>query len=195
MRQGDLFPTAAMATGTSHGELALQPHQLLAWQERLAAFQAPLFAASAPPGPPAQGELFPGQPAATAPGIQPLQLQPQALNFWRWPSPPQRGAALYFVIDGPARLPTPLLLYVGETGQADRRWKGEHDCKSYLAAYTDALRRTGLDDRLTIRFWLDVPQAVKPRRRLEQQLIRHWQPPFNKETRDRWATPFQAEPS
>jgi hypothetical protein len=82
---------------------------------------------------------------------------------------------------------------VGETGQADRRWKGEHDCKSYLAAYGEALQQVGMGSQLSIRFWLDAPEAVKARRALEQALIRHWLPPFNKETRARWATPFTAE--
>ena len=31
------------------------------------------------------------------------------------------------------------------------------------------------------------------RRALEQQLIQRWLPPFNKETRQRWSTPFTAE--
>jgi hypothetical protein len=82
---------------------------------------------------------------------------------------------------------------VGETGRADLRWKGEHDCKQYLAAYSEAISRAGLNCRLSIRFWLDVPQAVPARRQLEQTLIRRWQPPFNKETRQRWATPFTAD--
>ena len=82
---------------------------------------------------------------------------------------------------------------MGETGRADRRWKGDHDCKSYLAAYGEALAAAGLEARLSIRFWLDVPAAIGPRRALEQALIRRWLPPFNKETRGRWATPFTAD--
>ena len=35
--------------------------------------------------------------------------------------------------------------------------------------------------------------ATRARRALEQQLIQRWWPPFNKETRQRWATPFTAE--
>ena len=84
-------------------------------------------------------------------------------------------------------------LYVGETGRADRRWKGDHDCKRYLAAYGEALRKAGLPMALSIRFWCDVPTATGPRRALEQALIRRWLPPFNKETRERWATPFTAD--
>ena len=88
-----------------------------------------------------------------------------------------------------------LLLYLGETCQADRRWKGEHDCKAYLAAYGEALLKANLGCQLSIRFWLDVPSAIGARRALEQALIRRWLPPFNKETRSRWATPFQADPA
>jgi hypothetical protein len=97
------------------------------------------------------------------------------------------------VVDQPSHASSPLLLYVGETGRADQRWKGEHDCKSYLAAYSEALLKANLSLQLSIRFWLDVPAQVKPRRALEQALIQRWWPPFNKETRARWATPFTAE--
>ena len=164
-----------------------------------------------PPGPqpagagPAdgQGSLFkaagvapPGgtgpDPLALAADLDPLALVPQPLQFWRWPEAPQRGAALYFVVDRPSHLASPLLLYVGETGRADRRWKGEHDCKDYLAAYGEALLQVGLECQLSIRFWSDAPASTRQRRALEQALIRLWQPPFNKETRGRWATPFTA---
>ncbi|MCP9849075.1 GIY-YIG nuclease family protein [Cyanobium sp. Morenito 9A2] len=215
-RQGDLFgPTTPLPLGggaSAVPELPLARHQLEPWQQRLAAFQRPLFEAEGEgrPPQPAQADLFAeagageGEPApstdtttrdpsARAAAFTPLTLTPQHLQFWRWPSPPQRGAALYVVIDQPPHLASPLLLYVGETGRADQRWKGDHDCKDYLAAYGEAACSAGLGSRLSIRFWFDVPSAVRPRRELEQALIRRWQPPFNKETRQRWATPFQAE--
>lgn len=194
-RQGNLFDAAVGQSGSAIPglELELSAEQLLGWQERLAAFQAPLFDGAAREN---QACLFgtpDDSPEAQAAGLNPLQLRPQPLSFWRWPDAPQHGAAMYFVIDRPPALDQPLLLYVGETGAADRRWKGEHDCKRYLAAYGEALSRAGLEGRASIRFWLDVPTGVKPRRALEQALIRRWQPPFNKETRERWATPFTAE--
>jgi hypothetical protein len=127
--------------------------------------------------------------------LDPLGLRAQSLSFWRWPHAPHQGAAIYLVMDRPPEPSPPLLLYVGETGRADLRWKGEHDCKGYLAAYGEALRRTGLEARLSIRFWGDVPAAIRPRRALEQALIRRWLPPFNKETRQRWVTPFTADPA
>jgi hypothetical protein len=197
-RQGDLF--AGDALGSGPGLPAAPPpllrHQLLAWQARIADHQGPLFA-DRNAGPTRQGQLFAApddDPAARAAALDPLALAPQSLSFWRWPSAPQRGAALYLVIDRPADPSPPLLLYVGETGRADRRWKGDHDCKTYLAAYGEALAAAGLSARLSIRFWLDVPGAIGPRRALEQALIRRWLPPFNKETRGRWTTPFTADP-
>lgn len=196
-RQGELFGGLPLA-GVAHAgtdALPLLAHQLQEWQTRLAAHQQPLFADQGAGG--QQGSLFaspPEDPQGQAERFQPLSLQPQPLSFWRWPTAPQQGAALYVVTDRPACLDQPLLLYVGETGRADRRWKGEHDCKAYLAAYSEALLKVGLGCQLSIRFWLDVPAAVRPRRALEQALIRRWLPPFNKETRSRWATPFQADP-
>lgn len=273
VRQGELFGGDDLAAGLGERPAPLPPpllrHQLLAWQERLGAHQAPLFGAGAATGGPAgaggvrgdrgagrsgrhnhqhtgghhaadapnqagdnggedgrsndawsagsagmgtdgragasaganataQGNLFASPPAEDperwAAALDPLALQPQSLSFWRWPEAPQRGAAIYLVLDRAAVGDGALLLYVGETGCADRRWKGAHDCKRYLAAYGEALRRADLPIALSIRFWCDVPEAVRPRRRLEQALIRRWLPPFNKETRERWATPFTADP-
>jgi hypothetical protein len=204
-RQGDLFGGGSGA-GPDAGPTPppLLRHQLLDWQRRLAAHQGPLFAAAAAATDPAprQGGLFAAEPDLAAPldpelraaRLDPLALQPQSLSFWRWPTAPQRGAALYLVIDRPPHPSPPLLLYVGETARADRRWKGDHDCKGYLAAYSEALRRADLTPRLSIRFWSDVPAATRPRRALEAAMIRRWQPPFNKETRGRWATPFTSDP-
>ena len=214
-RQGDLFQGQRIGShrigdhqsggdlpqGSAAGPdpLPLLKHQLEDWQRRLAQHQHPLF--NGQQGPVEQGLLFPqgqaqagrGAPEDAAAQFNPLDLRPQALSFWRWPQAPQQGAALYFVLDQPGPASSPLLLYVGETGRADQRWKGEHDCKSYLAAYSEALLKANLSLQLSIRFWLDVPAQVKPRRALEQALIQRWLPPFNKETRARWATPFTAE--
>ena len=190
-RQGNLFEQPAPACHENEpAELALNGQQLQSWQERIHSFQSPLFEAASPRQ--EQGSLFGSEEAAAA-GVQPLSLKPLPLSFWRWPQSPHQGAALYWVMDRPAGLKHPILLYIGETMAADRRWKGEHDCKAYLAAYQEACVHCGLSCRTSIRFWGDVPRATKARRQLEQTLIRRWQPPFNKETRDRWATPFQAD--
>lgn len=200
LRQGDLFGSDGELSGAS-GPAPLPPPllrgQLLEWQERLRRHQGPLFRGQSAGV--AQASLFAGaEPQDQASGqraavLAPLALQPQSLSFWRWPEAPHHGAAIYLVIDRPDPQADPLLLYVGETGRADRRWKGDHDCKRYLAAYGEALRKADLPMALSIRFWCDVPAATVPRRALEQTLIRRWLPPFNKETRERWATPFTAD--
>jgi hypothetical protein len=201
-RQGELFPSGRIGLGSPSGPaLPLLARQLIDWQQRLADFQRPLFTGVA--ALPRQASLFDGDlpgdlqegedrvdPLPDACALNPLLLQAQSLAFWRWPAAPQQGAALYFVTDRCLEPAADLLLYVGETGQAARRWKGDHDCKNYLAAYSEALAKAQLPSQLSIRFWLDVPRAIRPRRALEQALIRRWLPPFNKETRQRWATPF-----
>ena len=196
-RQGTLFGQGFIALDTAEPQLespGLLLHQLQRWQARLAAHQGPLFAGHST-GATSQGSLFETGEASPADGFNPLSLRPQPLSFWRWPQAPVQGAALYFVIDRPEQLEQPLLLYVGESAQAEQRWKGDHDCKAYLASYGDALHKVGLPTRLSISFWSDVPAQTKARRALEQALIRRWLPPFNKETRERWATPFQADAS
>ncbi|MFY8150057.1 MAG: GIY-YIG nuclease family protein [Prochlorococcaceae cyanobacterium] len=197
-RQGELFAGEPGATASAQPQASppLLRRQLLDWQERLAGHQGPLFAAAAAGEPESSGQglLFgSGGEAGGAHRLDPLALAPQSLSFWRWPGGPHQGPAVYLVIDRPAHTPCPLLLYVGETGRADRRWKGSHDCKSYLAAYGEALLAAELTPQLSIRFWCDVPAAIRERRALEQELIRHWLPPFNKETRQRWSTPFTAD--
>ena len=86
-----------------------------------------------------------------------------------------------------------IILYIGETISAEKRWKGEHDCKNYLSSYSDTLQKANMTPKLNIRFWLDVPIKTKERRKLEQKLIQTWLPPFNKETRGIWATPFTSQ--
>ncbi|MFM1812412.1 MAG: hypothetical protein RLZZ336_1350, partial [Cyanobacteriota bacterium] len=145
-RQGDLFAgqqAGLLGAAQPRIELPLLHQQLLAWRQRLAQHQGPLFAGSVSAAEqPQQGKLFaaadPVREAADR--FQPLALQPQPLSFWRWPQLQLGGAALYVVLDRPADLAHPLLLYIGETCRADQRWKGEHDCKQYLAAYGETLQ-------------------------------------------------------
>ena len=120
--------------------------------------------------------------------INPFSLQPLSLNFWRTKQSVHQGPAMYFVIDNMVN--SRIILYIGETNSANKRWKGEHDCKNYLINYKEALAYNNLKSHQDIRFFLDVPREVKLRRKLEQNLINLWLPPFNKETRDRWTTTF-----
>ena len=191
MRQIDLF--SAPAGGQLEAELALDDQALQSWRLRVLAYQQPLRRGT-PASAGQQANLFEAESENFHIPPDPLTLPAQHLQFWRWPEALNQGTALYYVFDhglGPDR---ELLLYLGETSQADRRWKGDHDCKDYLAAYGEALVRCGLLPRFSIRFWCDAPAKTRARRRLEQQQIRHWQPPFNKECRQRWQTPFQNQP-
>ena len=188
--QGNLFNGEPLSA-TPIPDLPLQPLQLRAWQQRIHDHQAALFRGDRPSD--SQGDLFANVSQDLATGLDPMALTPLPLTFWRWPVSPYQGPAIYLVLDRPSDLDQPLLLYIGETGAADRRWKGDHDCKVYLSAYGEALQSCGLPYQFSIRFCTDAPSDTRARRRMEQLLIQCWQPPFNKESRQRWATPFTAD--
>lgn len=189
MTQPDLFPTGDDSALVG-GELHLRRDQLQHWQAGVASHQK----AARLGGSGHQGELFAttAQDSLLPCGIDPFLLLPQPLSFWRWPEPPNQGAAHYFVIDDAFHLPHSLLLYVGETGQAARRWKGSHDCKAYLGSYLQVLQTVGLATAVSVRFWCDAPSQRTTRRAQETRLIQYWQPPFNREMQGRWRTPFTA---
>ena len=120
--------------------------------------------------------------------INPFLLTSCSINFWRSKKSVDKGPAMYFVID--TQKTSKIILYIGETKSADKRWKGDHDCKNYISNYKETMSNNNLESNLDIRFFLDVPKEVKLRRKLEKRLIYLWLPPFNKETRDRWTTTF-----
>ncbi len=140
-----------------------------------------------------QTSLFEPWSEELSESFNPIDLTPMPLNFWKWPKAMHEGPAIYFVMDTMVDCGSNFILYIGETISAEKRWKGEHDCKNYLSSYSDYLQKANIATRLNIRFWLDVPIKTKERRKLEQQLIRIWLPPFNKETRGIWATPFTSQ--
>ena len=191
--QGELFINQSLgfeSTNNSQG-LKLSRQLIQDWQEKIHRHQSELFNSSGAIA--MQQTLFQKSISTPLDHFAPLKLTPLTINFWRWPNSPHKGAAIYLVMDRPEQLDNPLLLYIGETSAADQRWKGEHDCKNYLSAYSEALVGAELKQQLSIRFWTDVPSQTPARRRLEQELIQSWLPPFNKETRARWATPFTTE--
>ena len=120
--------------------------------------------------------------------LNPFSLTSSSINFWRSNKPIHNGPAIYFVIDTIKK--EQIILYIGETYSADKRWKGEHDCKNYINNYKESLSKNNIESHIDIRFSLDVPSDTKFRRKLEQKLILLWLPPFNKETRSRWSTTF-----
>ncbi|BAZ83818.1 hypothetical protein PN497_11910 [Sphaerospermopsis kisseleviana CS-549] len=107
------------------------------------------------------------------------------MAFYRMPDD-YGQAALYFIIDSASEL----LLYIGETKHSNKRWKGVHDCKSYIENYQELHHRYQLQTAVNIAFWWDAPVERKPRQDLEQALIQMWRSPFNKEMWELWGQPF-----
>ena len=170
-------------------ELTFSKDLIKTWQKRIHTYQEPHFKKAEKS--PVHASFFESNnKKAFIPTPNPQELVPLALNFWRWPQNPHHGPAIYLVMDKPKDLEFHLLLYIGETVASEKRWKGEHDCKKYLQAYSEACTKAGLTTQLSIRFWKDVPHETICRRNLEQQLIQKWLPAFNKETRGFWNTPF-----
>ncbi len=161
------------------------------WQEKITNHQSPIFKYGYQDV--NQSSLFDTSLEELNESFNPINLTPLPLSFWRWPKAMHEGAAIYFVMDNIIDSDENIILYIGETISAEKRWKGAHDCKNYLSIYSDSLQKANIIPRLNIRFWLDVPIKTKERRKLEQKLIQAWLPPFNKETREKWATPFTSQ--
>jgi hypothetical protein len=161
------------------------------WQEKIITHQSPIFKYGYKNQ--NQTSLFNSTSKELEEPFNPIELTPLPLSFWRWPKAMHEGPAVYFVMDKLMDYDENIILYIGETISAEKRWKGEHDCKNYLSNYSESLQKANISTKLNIRFWLDVPTRTKERRKLEQQLIQAWLPPFNKETRAIWATPFTSQ--
>ena len=161
------------------------------WQEKIIKHQSPIFKYGYKNI--NQSSLFESISEELNGCFNPIELTPLPLSFWRWPTAMHEGPAVYFVMDKIIDYDENIILYIGETISAAKRWKGEHDCKNYISSYSDSLQQANMSTKLNIRFWLDVPNETKERRKLEQKLIKTWLPPFNKETRGIWATPFTSQ--
>ena len=161
------------------------------WQAKIITHQSPIFKSGHINV--TQSSLFESSSDELNASFNPIELTPLPLSFWRWPKAMHQGPAVYFVMDEIIDSGENIILYIGETISAEKRWKGEHDCKDYLSSYSDFLHKANVKTKLSIRFWLDVPTKTKERRKLEQKLIQAWLPPFNKETREIWATPFTSQ--
>ena len=161
------------------------------WQRKIISHQSPIFKYGYKDI--NQSSLFESISEELNESFNPAELTPLPLSFWRWPKAIHKGPAIYFVMDNIIDSDQNIILYIGETISAEKRWKGEHDCKNYLSNYSDSLQKANISTKLNIRFLLDVPIKTKERRKLEQKLIKTWLPPFNKETREIWATPFTSQ--
>ena len=172
-------------------EVFIQKEIIKEWQGKVINHQSPFFKSNYKDV--IQPSLFESISDKLNETFNPIQLTPLPLSFWRWPKAMHQGPAVYFVMDKIINSEENIILYIGETISAEKRWKGEHDCKNYLSNYSDTLQKANMTPKLNIRFWLDVPIKTKERRKLEQKLIQTWLPPFNKETRGIWATPFTSQ--
>tara|TARA_B100000700_G_scaffold228252_2_gene252122 strand:- start:1016 stop:1615 length:600 start_codon:yes stop_codon:yes gene_type:complete len=192
-RQYDLFkyndPNYSIKTNCE--DLHINKKIITTWQNKIINFQSKVFASNDKSL--NQYSLFESHINESQEKFNPLELTPLPLSFWRWPIAKHKGPAVYFVIDKIINQQENIILYIGETLFADKRWKGDHDCKIYLSNYCESLQKAGLITNLDIRFWIDVPKETKERRKLEKKLIQTWQPPFNKETRGYWSTPFTSQ--
>ena len=172
-------------------DLYIDKQAIKEWQKKIIYHQSPIFKYGYKNI--NQASLFESISEELKETFNPLELTPLPLSFWRWPKTMHEGPAIYFVMDKIINSDENIILYIGETISAEKRWKGEHDCKNYLANYSETLQKANVTTKLNIRFWLDVPINTKGRRKLEQKLIQNWLPPFNKETRGIWATPFTSQ--
>ncbi len=161
---------------------------LVAWKQAIAAYQQQIGQErQQPQASLAQGTLFDlGADHCNPDAIDPFALPVYPFNFYDRPFDGAGEACIYFAIDRAV----PLLLYVGETIASDRRWKGVHDCKRYVANYTNLHATHGLERAICTAFWWEAPRATRARKRLESHLIARWKPPFNKENWSFWQTPF-----
>ena len=189
-RQYDLFKSNDIDFSEKNifQDLFIDKKTIQYWQERIIRHQSKIFNYGYEDI--NQPSLFETNSEGLNETFNPLELTAQPLSFWRWPKSINEGAAIYFVMDKVITSEQNIILYIGETISAEKRWKGEHDCKKYLSIYSETLQKANMKTSLNIRFWLDVPIKTKERRKLEQNLIQEWLPPFNKETRNHWCTPF-----
>ncbi len=192
-RQYDLFNNNDVNfSGTNElQDINIDKKVIKEWQKKIIRHQSPFFIHGYKKV--NQPSIFESNSENLNATFNPIDLTPLPLTFWKWPKSMHQGPAVYFVMDNIISSEENIILYIGETISAEQRWKGEHDCKSYLSSYSDTLQKANITTKLNIRFWLDVPSKTKERRKLEQRLIQTWLPPFNKETRRIWATPFTSQ--
>ncbi len=191
--QGELFKNNAInySINRENDDLIISSEVIKQWQDRIINYQVNIFKNGMQEL--SQFSLFETHSKGLINQFNPFDLTPIAISFWRLPNSPHKGPAIYFVMDKLIHTKKNIILYIGETLSAEKRWKGPHDCKAYLSNYAEALQKAGLASQLNIRFCIDVPEPTKERRKLEQELIQAWLPPFNKETRANWSTPFTSD--
>ncbi|MCC5641204.1 GIY-YIG nuclease family protein [Nostoc sp. CHAB 5844] len=183
-QQINLFSDLKSTPAPRAKQLAMSADALVQWKSRIIAHQQQVRQSQ----PPQQTALFDLTPKHCDPDtIDPLTLQLVPISFYRKPAEGLGEACLYFILDSEAGL----ILYVGETCRSNKRWKGIHDCKEYIASYQDLHSRYGLQTAVNAAFWWDAPVDRRARQQLELKLILKWRSPFNKENWELWGQPFK----
>ena len=156
---------------------------LLKWKDRIFEYQQRTLNIE----PPQQTSLFdPPRSHCDSDAINPFKLKLHNSQFYRMKEHGEKNC-IYFIIDNAL----PLLLYVGETMQtAKERWNGTHDCKDYVMNHVELHRKYDLGVKMCIAFWYDTPSDRTARLKLERELIKRWQSPFNKENWSKYGKPF-----
>jgi hypothetical protein len=182
--QLNLFSNLPLTPVRRTEQLVMSHEALLQWKSQISDYQQQVRASQ----PPKQATLFDLTPKHCDPDqINPLQLQVRSLSFWRMPADSPGDSCVYFIIDNAANL----ILYVGETCRSNKRWKGIHACKDYIASYLDLHYRYGMKTAVNAAFWWNTPVERRARQELELNLILKWRSPFNKENWERWGQPFK----
>ena len=178
-----LFAGSAIPRSSSRPEsLSMDTGALVQWKIKIAAHQQ-----RTKENQPVQGTLFDVTKAhVDLDKIDPFNLRPCPMSFYRSPVDSPGDACIYFVVDSAAEL----VLYIGETSKSNKRWKGTHACKRYLDKYQSLHYQHGLSCAVNIAFWWDVPVQTRARQQLELGLIERWKAPFNKENWSLWSAPF-----
>ncbi|MEB3312245.1 MAG: GIY-YIG nuclease family protein [Snowella sp.] len=188
-KQLSLFDSSGSYYAPRSEKLILNKPSLIQWKERIFHYQQQVQVIAAPQ----QQTLFElSQTTWHSPEeINPFSLPLHSSLFWRQAASSalletHEQGCLYFIIDSTL----PLLLYVGETKlTANQRWKGTHDCKSYILQYIELHRRYDLGVKVSSAFWQLIP-SKKVLQQWERELILKWRSPFNKECWQWWGQPF-----
>ena len=188
--QGEIFRRSEIffEVINEQAELKISSSQINKWQRRIFNYQKRIFESDFENE--NQTSLLGLKKNSFFSNLNILELSMLPINFWKSNEVFHDGPSIYFVVEKLPEKDSNIILYIGETISANQRWKGEHDCKSYIDNYQESLFNAGMKSSISIRFTLEAPTNTKERRQIEQQLIQLWLPPFNKETRHRWATPY-----
>ncbi len=161
------MPTTTVSTPV----LLMDVKALTKWKKQISAHQQQVRTKE----PVLQGALFEVSSAHVDPDIiDPFELKPCSLSFYRIPADSPGQACLYFVID----MAADLLLYVGETCKSNHRWKGIHDCKRYIEKYQDLHYQYGLKTAVNIAFWWDTPHSARPQTKVGARTDSEMEIPF-----------------